>query len=142
MSNVFHGAGNLGDAPTLKRAIVDGEPQPVLEMSIYFDRPVPAEDGAFEDRGGFWLNAEIWGRRAEQAAPLLARGARVRIEGTLVQDTWLDRETEEERLAFKLRLDWIAIDPLRIEQVKFKESTRPRRELADHEDSDPSPETA
>jgi len=131
MSNVFQGAGNLGDAPTLKRATVAGEPQPVLELSIYFDRPVPIEDGAFEDRGGFWLQAEIWGKRAEQAAPMLAKGARVRVEGTLVQESWTDKDTDEERSAFKLRLDWIALDPMRIEQVRFKESARARETAAE-----------
>jgi len=136
MSNVFRGAGNLGDAPTLKRAMVAGEAQPVLELSIYFDRPVPVEDGVFEDRGGFWLAAEIWGKRAEQAAVLLAKGARVRVEGTLVQDSWNDKDTEEERWAFKLKLDWLALDPLRIEQVKFKESTRAR--TAPSDDDQPS----
>lgn len=133
MSNDFQGAGNLGDAPTLKRAMVAGEPQPVLELSIYFDRPVPIENGAFEDRGGFWLSAEIWGKRAEQAATVLAKGARVRVGGTLVQDTWTDKDTEEERSAFKLKLDWIAIDPMRIEQVKFKESSRARQSTADED---------
>lgn len=137
MSNVFQGAGNLGDAPSLKRATVAGEPQPVLELSIYFDRPVPIEDGAFEDRGGFWLQAEIWGKRAEHAAAVLAKGARVRAEGTLVQDTWTDKDTDEERSAFKLKLDWIAIDPMRIEQVRFKESSRVRDAAA--EDSEDTP---
>lgn len=127
MSNVFQGAGNLGDAPSLKRAMVAGEPQPVLELSIYFDRPVPIENGAFEDRGGFWLAAELWGKRAEQAAAVLAKGARVRAEGTLVQNTWTDKDTEEVRTAFKLKLDWIAIDPMRVEQVRFKESARSRQ---------------
>lgn len=138
MSNVFQGAGNLGDAPTLKRATVAGEPQPVLELSIYFDRPVPIEDGAFEDRGGFWLQAEIWGKRAEQAAAVLAKGARVRAEGTLVQDSWTDRDTDEERSAFKLKLDWIAIDPMRIEQVRFKESSRARDAAAEDAEDTPA----
>lgn len=136
MSNLYHGAGNLGDTPSLKRAMVAGAPQPVLEMSIYFDRPVPTDEGDYEDRGGFWLRAELWGKRAEQAATLLAKGARVRVAGTLVQDSWTDKETDEERSAFKLKLDWIALDPLRIEHVKFKESSRP------HAPPDEAAETA
>jgi single-strand DNA-binding protein len=137
MSNVFQGAGNLGDAPTLKRATVNGEQQPVLELSIYFDRPVPNDKDEFEDKGGFWLVAELWGKRAERAAALLAKGARVRIEGTLVQDSWVDKESQEERIKFKLKLDWIALDPIRIESVKFKESSRARREAANEADAAP-----
>ena len=126
MSNSFSGAGNLGDTPTLKRPVVDGEQRSVLEMSIYFDRPVPVEGGKFEDRGGFWLRADIWDKAAEQAATLLAKGARVRVEGALVQETWTKKDGEEPGKALKLKLQWIALDLVRVEQVRFKESNRAR----------------
>lgn len=131
MSNRFIGAGNLGDAPTLKRVRVGDETRPVLELSIYFDRPVPVEEGAFEDRGGFWLNANLWGTRAEQYAPLLAKGARVRAEGALELESWEDKESGDERTAFKLNLDWLTIDPIRIRSVTFLESSRARNSGAD-----------
>lgn len=120
MSNRFIGSGNLGDAPALKRVRVGDEQRPVLELSIYFDRRVPTGDGAFAEKGGFWLNANLWGKRAELAAPLLAKGARVRAEGELELETWDD--DGDERTAFKLNLDSITIDPLRVQEISYKES--------------------
>lgn len=120
MSNRFIGSGNLGDAPSLKRVRVGDEQRPVLELFIYFDRRVPTGDGAFAEKGGFWLNANLWGKRAELAAPLLAKGARVRAEGELELETWDD--DGDERTAFKLNLDSLTIDPLRIQEISYKES--------------------
>lgn len=120
MSNRFEGNGNLGDAPALKRVRVGDEQRPVLELSIYFDRRVPTGDGAFAEKGGFWLNANLWGKRAEIAAPLLAKGARVHAIGELELETWDD--DGEERSAFKLNLDALTIDPLRVQEISYKES--------------------
>jgi single-strand DNA-binding protein len=130
MSNTFAGAGNLGETPSLKQVTVDGEPKSKLELSIYFDRPVPVEGGGFEDRGGFWMRAEIWDKAAEQVAPLLTKGARVRVEGTQVQGTRKKKDSEETDSALKLKLSWIALDPVRIKEVRFKESTRARASSA------------
>ena len=120
MSNRFEGSGNLGDAPALKRVRVGDEQRPVLELSIYFDRRVPTGDGAFTEKGGFWLNAILWGKRAEIAAPLLAKGARIHAIGELELETWED--DGEQRTAFKLNLDSLTIDPLRVQQISYKES--------------------
>lgn len=120
MSNRFEGNGNLGDAPALKRVRVGDEQRPVLELSIYFDRRVPTGEGAFAEKGGFWLNANLWGKRAEIAAPLLAKGARVHAIGELELETWDD--DGEERSAFKLNLDALTIDPLRVQEISYKES--------------------
>jgi single-strand DNA-binding protein len=120
MSNRFEGNGNLGDAPALKRVRVGDEQRPVLELSIYFDRRVPTGEGAFAEKGGFWLNANLWGKRAEIAAPLLAKGARVHAIGELELETWDD--DGEQRSAFKLNLDAITIDPLRVQEISYKES--------------------
>ena len=35
----------------------------VAELRVYFDRSVPDGDGGFEDRGGFWLTANLWGEQ-------------------------------------------------------------------------------
>lgn len=134
MSNRLIGAGNLGDAPSLKHVRIGEETRPVLEMSIYLDRTVPVDDGGFEDRGGFWLRADLWGARAEHVAPLLAKGARVRVEGNLEQEAWEDKESGELRTAFKLNLDWLAIDPVRVKEIGYLESSRSRSTDADEED--------
>ena len=142
MSNTFSAAGNLGNTPALKQVIVDGESKSKLELSIYVDRPVPVEGGGFEDKGGFWIRAEIWDKAAEQAAPLLAKGTRVRVEGSLVQEIWKKKDSEETDSALKLKLFWIALDLARIQEVAFKKSTRARAGSAPDESTDATAEQA
>ena len=98
MSNGFHGVGNLGARPELKRVDQNGETLAVLDLRIYFDRRVPTDAAeALQDRGGFWLTASLWGTRAERAAGLLDKGMRVYASGTLVTDTRLDSASTEPR---------------------------------------------
>lgn len=120
MANRFEGRGNLAAAPELKRVQVDGEERLVAELRIYFDRQVPDGDGGFIDRGGFWLSANLWGQRAEQVAALLPKGARVHVTGTLVQDTWTDKETGEPRKAVELVADYVSLDLGRLEGVSMR----------------------
>ena len=120
MANRFEGRGNLATAPELKRVQVDGEERVVAELRIYFDRQVPDADGGYTDRGGFWLTANLWGPRAEQVAALLPKGARVHVTGTLVQDTWTDKQTGEERRAVELVADYVSLDLGRVEGVSMR----------------------
>ena len=120
MANRFEGRGNLGARPELKTVQVDGEERLVAELRIYFDRRVPDGDGEFVDRGGFWLTANLWGERARQIAELLPKGARVLVTGTLVQDTWADRESGEERRAVQLVADHVSLDLGRVEGVRLR----------------------
>ena len=117
MANRFEGRGNLGAAPELKRVTVDGAERDVAELRIYFDRSVPTDDAGFEDRGGFWLSASLWGERAEHVASVLTKGARVHVVGTLVRDAWTDRESGEPRERLALVLDQVSLDLRRIEAV-------------------------
>lgn len=121
--NEFRGRGNLGSAPELRR-IEDGhDGRCVLSLRIYFDRLVPTregEAGGFDDRGGFWLNASVWGRRAEALQPLLAKGMRVYVEGTLVQRTWQSRESGEDKSSLELEVDYLALDPSRVERIELR----------------------
>ena len=127
MANRFEGRGNLGAQPVLKYVEIDGEPRAVTEMRIYFDRSVPDGNGGFTDRGGFWLDVNIWGPRAEPAAVLLPRGARVHVTGTLIRDTWPDRDTGEERERMKLVADYVSLDLSRVDVVTLQESSDQRR---------------
>jgi single-strand DNA-binding protein len=105
MSNHFGGRGNLGADPDLKHVEIGGEPRAVAALRIYCDRPVPDGDGGFTDKGGFWLPVNLWGPKPETIAKLLRKGARVRVEGTLVQDTWEDRETGEPTSRIEVQAD-------------------------------------
>jgi single-strand DNA-binding protein len=82
MANAFRGRGNLEQDPELRNVKVEGEARQVCALRIYFDRQVPNGE-EFEDRGGFWLDADLWGPRAEDAARVLRKGMRVYVEGSL-----------------------------------------------------------
>jgi single-strand DNA-binding protein len=134
MSNHFAGRGNLGADPELKHVEIDGA-RAVAALRIYFDRPVPDGDGGFTDKGGFWLPVNVWGPKAEVIAKLLRKGARVRVEGTLVQDTWEDRETGEPASRIEVQADSIDLDLARVEAITFRakgddEPADPRRDPA------------
>jgi single-strand DNA-binding protein len=120
MTNRFQGTGNLGAKPELKHVDQNGETLAILDMRIYFDRRVPSEgDDSFEDRGGFWITASLWGRRAEIAAAILDKGMRVFAIGILLSDAWVDPDTSEARVEMRLRLDYVALDLARIETVQM-----------------------
>ena len=120
MSNQFQGVGNLGSKPELKQVERNGELQPVLDLRIYFDRRVPTgSDDAYEDRGGFWISAALWGARAERAAGVLDKGMRVFVTGTLISETWRDPDSAELRSDMKLRLNYLAVDLSRVEAIQM-----------------------
>lgn len=120
MSNEFRGTGNLGDNPSMKHVLVKGEDRTVTELRIFFDEYKPDGEGGFEQSGGFWLTASVWDRRAEQAAQLLRKGARVRVEGRLVEQEWTDRETGEARKSMQITADEVYLSLARVEEIKFK----------------------
>lgn len=126
MSNAFSAKGNLADAPTLKRVPVNGETRQVADMRIYCDRPVPDGDNGFKDKGGFWLSVSRWGPGAEHAARVLAKGMRIRVEGTLTENIWDKDGAPVSRL--ELTADDISLDLSRIQSVTMK----PRRQAAEN----------
>lgn len=129
MPNVFSGTGNLGDNPTLKTVSVNGEDKKVAELRVMFDEFKPDGDGGFKPNGGLWLNVSVWGKRAETAAALLRKGARVRVDGRLTEQQWTDKETGVERTAHSIVADDITLSLSRIESVTFK----PKREYSEAE---------
>lgn len=135
--NRFNGVGNLGDRPKLKSVPVGDEVRDVLDLRIYFDRPVPDGEGSFADKGGFWLNANLWGNRAKPLSDLLDKGMRVRVEGTLIQETWEDREGEE-RSGMKLDLDALALELVRVAGIEM----RPREAAPPAEGDEPAQPSA
>jgi single-strand DNA-binding protein len=121
MSNTFLGTGNLKDSPTIKTVKVNGEERKVAELRIFFDDYKRNAAGEFEQVGGFWLNCSIWDARAEAAAKLLRKGARVRVEGRLTQQSWVDKETGEEKTALQLYAEDVFPSLSRIEEIRFRE---------------------
>ena len=126
MATRFIGKGNLGDAPALKQVEVKGEKRSVAELRVYFDRLVSDGDDGFVDKGGFWLNVNYWGTRGEKTAKLLCKGARVRVEGTLVEREWEDKESGEECSRFELIADDITLDLARVESFTLRPKNESR----------------
>jgi single-strand DNA-binding protein len=121
MSNRFQGVGNLGVKPEVKRVDQNGESLTVLDLRIYFDRRVPSEgEESFQERGGFWITASLWGKKAERVAGILDKGMRVYVSGTLVTDTWIDSESTEGRTEMRLRLDYLALDLGRVKTIEME----------------------
>jgi single-strand DNA-binding protein len=119
MSTLFSGTGNLGATPALKHVEVEGKPRAVAELRIFFDRRVKQTDGSFKDDGGFWVTASLWGWRAEAAAKLLPKGARVFALGRLREESWEDGEGQARR-GLRLDADYLALDLLGLEGVKAR----------------------
>lgn len=119
MSTLFSGTGNLGNAPDLKHVEVGDEQRPVADMRIFFDRRVKQEDGSFGNGGGFWVTASIWGWRAEAAAKLLPKGARIFARGRLRVETWEDDQGEQHS-QLRLDADYLTVDLVCIDQLKVR----------------------
>lgn len=118
MANRFEGRGNLGNDPVLKYVDVANEKRAVCELRIYFDRQVQDGDD-YREQGSFWLNVAYWGKRAETASKLLAKGCRVLVTGTLVNEEWTDRDSGEERSRLMLNASSVDLDMIRITAVRF-----------------------
>ncbi|MBH02908.1 single-stranded DNA-binding protein [Salinisphaera japonica] len=123
MSNLFTARGNLAAAPELKTVTVNGEDRQVAEMRLYCDRAVPDGDGGFKDKGGFWLNVSRWGIAGTHAARVLDKGDRIKVEGTLVQNSWEKDGDKFSRL--ELTADDVTLDLSRVESIARKPRNRP-----------------
>lgn len=120
MPNNYQGTGNLGDNPILKTVQVKGEDRKVAELRVFFDNYRADGQGGLEQTGGHWLDVSIWDYKAEQAARLLRRGARVYVIGRLELDTWADRETGEPKEKLRLVADDVLLSLARVKNVEFE----------------------
>jgi single-strand DNA-binding protein len=138
MINQFAGIGNLGTAPMLKTVTVNEQPRMVADFRVYFDRRVGE---AFEDKGGFWTRVDLWGFRAQEAAKLLQKGARVFFIGSLRQDTWIDEASGEPRTELRLSADHFFLDSIGIETVQYREKGQTAKaDMTQTESETPIPE--
>jgi single-strand DNA-binding protein len=135
MSTYFCGRGNLADVPELKTVEINGEEREVAQMRIYFDRLVPKGDDDFDDKGDFWLNVNLWGPLAENAARILQKGARVYVDGRLERHEWQDCETGSERVKLILQAHYIALDLSRVKSATLSSQTD--HTVGTDEDRDP-----
>ncbi|MFV0275844.1 MAG: single-stranded DNA-binding protein [Parahaliea sp.] len=132
MSTHFFGEGNIGSKPEY-REFPNGndEPRRLLRLNVYFDNPIPVQDG-YEDRGGFWAPVELWHRQAEHWHLLYQTGMRVLVDGRTVRDEWEDAQ-ENERVTFKIEARRVGILPYRLDDVVL--SAKPADEDASRNDA-------
>ena len=131
MTTRFSGEGNLGQHPELQYVNDPNNPDvklTVVNLRVYFDNSVPVSDAdgitEFEDRGGFWLDVNVWGARAVKCAELLRKGVRLAAEGVLQNQVWEDKESGEQRSKLCLRARRIALPLSRLEKITFSSSLR------------------
>jgi single-strand DNA-binding protein len=103
----------------------------MADMRIFFDRPVKQKDGRFGNGGGFWVTASIWGWRAEAAAKLLPKGARIFARGRLREETW-DDDQNERHTQLRLDAEYLTVDLLCIDKLTL----RTRSDAAEEAEAD------
>lgn len=120
MSTHFLGEGNIGSAPEyLEFSNGNDEPRRLLKLNVYFDNPIPRDDG-YEDRGGFWAPVELWHRDAEAWSKLYQKGMRILVEGKILLDRWEDNEHNPQS-TFKVEARRIGIMPHRVKAIALKQ---------------------
>ena len=130
MSTHFFGEGNIGSKPEYREfANGNDEPRRLLRLNVYFDNPVPVQEG-YEDRGGFWAPVELWHRDAERWHLLYQKGMRVLVDGRTVRDEWEDAE-ENERVTFKIEARRVGILPYRLDDVVLSAKSTSEESPAD-----------
>lgn len=122
MSTEFRGEGNIGSAPEYREFPTDEEePDRLLRLSVYFDNPVPTDDG-FVDKGGFWMPVEIRHPDAHHWSKLYQKGMRVLVIGRQVREEWTD-DAGNPSVAIKIRARPVSILPYRLERVVLTPKT-------------------
>ena len=120
MPNTYQGTGNLGDSPAIKTVQVNGEDRKVAELRVFFDNYRSDGQGGVEQSGGLWMDVSLWDYKAEQAARLLRKGARVHVIGRIELDSWNDKETGEPREKMRLLADDVLLSLTRIKSLEFE----------------------
>lgn len=139
--STFIAKGNLGGKPALKYVDTKSseEARAVAEMRVYFDHRRPDGEGGYRDEGGFWADVAIWGKKAETAARLLDKGARVCVFGTLYKQRWTDKQSGQPREEDAILAEDITLDLLRVEQIALR-PPREREPAAAESASAPGPQ--
>lgn len=119
MANLFIDRGNLGDSPELKHVQrPDGSSFTVATMRVRFSRWKQTDSGEIEQVGGFWRTVEIYGRKAEDCATHLRKGARVLVLGR-VEEFQVKDEAGNPVEVYKIVAQEIAPLLSRVESISF-----------------------
>lgn len=86
---------------------------PFLKLVVVFDS-LEKKDNEWQTKGNF-IQATLFGKRAEKLAESLKPGVPVIIRAKLQQDEWIDKENQK-RKSFKLAID----------DLHFAKSSKPK----------------
>ena len=86
--------GNLTRDPELR--YIPGTNSAVCEFGIAVNRRFMQAGGQEKDETCF-VEIVVWGKQAESCSRYLQKGASVLIEGRLVYDQWVERDTQKKR---------------------------------------------
>nr|DAF71560.1 MAG TPA: Single strand binding protein [Caudoviricetes sp.] len=98
-------SGNLTRDPEL-RATASG--MQVMQIGVAVNERVKGSDGQWTDRPNY-VECTMFGSRAERLAGMLAKGAKVCIDGRLRWPQWQDRETGRKRSKLEVIVDDIEL---------------------------------
>ena len=119
--------GNLGDDPrcgvTQDR---NGEPLHWISFSMRQPHWTKNDRGEFVDSGGFWMNVSWFGKKAETAGRLLKKGAAVVVIGDLHAEIWVDKDTGEQKAAYKVNADEVSLDMRSLADVTYRQRSAER----------------
>jgi len=123
MSNVFFGTGNVGTSPEMRFVQVGNRTAKVMEVRVFFDAYRKDEAGEFQqdEAASFWKSVVLWDDRAERAAKILRKGARVCVSGQIKGERWTDKNTGEPRKGDHVEADDIYLSLARVESVQWRE---------------------
>lgn len=119
--------GNLGDDPRCG-VTQDRNGEPLHWISFSMRQPHWSKDdrGKFIDSGGFWINVSWFDRKAEIAGRLLKKGAAVIISGDLHVEVWVDKDTGEQKAAYKVNADEVSLDMRSLADVTYRQRSAER----------------
>ena len=119
--------GNLGDDPRCG-VTTDRNNEPLHWISFSMRQPhwSKNERGEFVDSGGFWMNVSWFGKKAETAGRLLKKGAAVVVTGDLHVEVWVDKDTGEQKAAYKVNADEVSLDMRSLADVTYRQRSAER----------------
>ena len=106
MSNPITVVGTVTKDPELK-FINSGKA--VIRFSVVTSKKKKNDDGSWEDTGTTYWEITAWDVLAENAADVLMKGTQVVVLGTIENQEWLDKSTNEKKSKLVITAQHIAV---------------------------------
>ena len=121
--------GNLGNDPELK---ITNTGKNLVRFSLA-NTPSRLVNGSWENGDTMWFRCVAWEENATAIADHFKKGDRVRVEGSLTESCWVDKEGIEKR-SLEVNVDWIGQAPPKRPKIVVQNP-----EIVHRMDDDPIP---